>query len=47
MKFSLAKSKLANCLQSILQVVPSKSTLPILTNVLIEALDVSALAELW
>ncbi len=39
MKFSLAKSKLANCLQSVLQVVPSKSTLPILTNVLIEALD--------
>ncbi|UCE23814.1 MAG: DNA polymerase III subunit beta [Candidatus Zixiibacteriota bacterium] len=39
MKFSLAKSKLANYLQYILQVVPSKSTLPILTNVLIEALE--------
>ncbi len=39
MKFSLPKSKLAGCLQSVLQVVPTKSTLPILTNVLIEALD--------
>jgi len=39
MKFSLSKSKLSNCLQSILQVVPTKSTLPILTNVLVEALD--------
>lgn len=39
MKFSLPKSKLASCLQSVLQVVPSKSTLPILTNVLIEALE--------
>lgn len=39
MKFSLAKSKLANYLQYVLQVVPSKSTLPILTNVLIEALE--------
>jgi len=39
MKFSLPKSKLANCLQSVLQVVPSKSTLPILTNVLVEALE--------
>lgn len=39
MKFSLAKSKLANYLQYILQVVPSKSTLPILSNVLIEALE--------
>lgn len=39
MKFSLPKSKLASCLQSVLQVVPSKSTLPILTNVLVEALE--------
>ncbi|MDH3890669.1 MAG: DNA polymerase III subunit beta [candidate division Zixibacteria bacterium] len=39
MKFSLPKSKLTNYLQHILQVVPSKSTLPILTNVLIEALE--------
>ncbi|MBD3258530.1 DNA polymerase III subunit beta, partial [candidate division GN15 bacterium] len=39
MKFSLPKSKLAGCLQSVMQVVPSKSTLPILTNVLIEALE--------
>ena len=39
MKFSLSKSKLSNCLQSILQVVPTKSTLPILTNILIEALE--------
>lgn len=39
MKFSLPKSKLAGCLQSVLQVVPAKSTLPILTNVLVEALE--------
>lgn len=39
MKFTLPKSRLANCLQSVLQVVPSKSTLPILTNLLLEALD--------
>jgi len=39
MKFSLAKSKLSGYLQYILQVVPTKSTLPILTNVLIEALE--------
>ena len=39
MKFSLPKSKLASCLQSVFQVVPSKSTLPILTNVLVEALE--------
>jgi len=39
MKFSLPKSKLAGCLQSVLQVVPNKSTLPILTNILVEALD--------
>ncbi|MDZ4723332.1 MAG: DNA polymerase III subunit beta [candidate division Zixibacteria bacterium] len=39
MKFALTKSKLAGCLQSILQVVPTKSTLPILTNILVEALE--------
>ncbi len=39
MKFSLSKTKLSNVLQSILQVVPTKSTLPILTNILVEALD--------
>jgi DNA polymerase-3 subunit beta len=39
MKFSLTKSRLASSLQSILQVVPSKSTLPILTNILVEALE--------
>ena len=39
MKFSLPKSRLTNYLQHILQVVPSKSTLPILTNLLIEALE--------
>ncbi len=39
MKFSLPKSRLSNYLQNILQVVPSKSTLPILTNVLVEALE--------
>ena len=39
MKFSLPKSRLSHYLQNILQVVPSKSTLPILTNVLVEALE--------
>jgi len=39
MKFSLLKSKLANCLQSVFQVVPTKSTLPILSNILVEALE--------
>ncbi|MBU8933641.1 MAG: DNA polymerase III subunit beta [candidate division Zixibacteria bacterium] len=39
MKFTLPKSRLGNYLQNILQVVPAKSTLPILTNILIEALD--------
>lgn len=39
MKFTLPKSKLNASLQSILQVVPSKSTLPILTNILVEALE--------
>ncbi len=39
MKFALPKSRLFNYLQHVLQVVPSKSTLPILTNILIEALD--------
>ncbi len=39
MKFSLTKSRLSQSLGSILQVVPTKSTLPILTNILIEALE--------
>ncbi|MDH4157474.1 MAG: DNA polymerase III subunit beta [candidate division Zixibacteria bacterium] len=39
MKFSLPKSRLSHYLQNIMQVVPTKSTLPILTNILIEALD--------
>ena len=39
MKFSLPKSKLVSYLQHIIQVVPTKSTLPILTNLLVEALD--------
>lgn len=39
MKFSLSKSRLSACLQPILQVVPTKSTLPILTNILVEALE--------
>ncbi len=39
MKFKLSKSKLSGYLQSVLQVVPSKSTLPILSNVLFEVLD--------
>jgi len=39
MKFNLSKSRLSGYLQSVLQVVPSKSTLPILSNILFEALD--------
>jgi DNA polymerase-3 subunit beta len=39
MKFSLSKSKISKYLQSVLQVVPTKSTLPILSNVLFEALE--------
>ncbi len=39
MKFNLSKSRLAGYLQSVLQVVPSKSTLPILSNILFEALE--------
>ena len=39
MKFSVPKSRLSGYLQYVLQVVPTKSTLPILTNVLIEALE--------
>ncbi len=39
MKFSVPKSRLGGYLQYVLQVVPTKSTLPILTNVLIEALE--------
>jgi len=39
MKFSLLKSKITESLQTVLQVVPTKSTLPVLTNVLLEVLD--------
>ena len=39
MKFSLPKSRLTHCLQSVLSVVPAKSTLPILSNILLECLD--------
>lgn len=39
MKFTLPKSRLGNYLQHILQVVPAKSTLPILSNILVEALE--------
>lgn len=39
MKFSLPKSRLASYLQHVLQVVPTKSTLPVLTNILVEALE--------
>ena len=39
MKFTLPKSRFGTYLQYILQVVPTKSTLPILTNILIEALE--------
>lgn len=39
MKFSLPKSRLIHYLQSVLSVVPAKSTLPILSNILVECLD--------
>lgn len=39
MKFNLSKSRLSGYLQSVLQVVPTKSTLPILSNVIFEALE--------
>lgn len=39
MKFSLPKSRLSHYLQAVLTVVPSKSTLPILSNILLECLD--------
>lgn len=39
MKFSLPKSRLTRYLQSVLSVVPAKSTLPILSNILIETLE--------
>ena len=39
MKFSIAKTTLLGFLQSVLQVTPSKPALPILSNIMIEALD--------
>ena len=39
MKLTVPKSRLSGYLQHIMQVVPTKSTLPILTNVLVEALE--------
>lgn len=39
MKFTLVKSRLTGYLQSVLSVVPAKSTLPILSNILIEGLE--------
>ena len=39
MKFNLSKSRLSGYLQSVMQVVPTKSTLPILSSVLFEALE--------
>ncbi|MCP4566154.1 MAG: DNA polymerase III subunit beta [FCB group bacterium] len=39
MKFSIPKSRLTHYLQAVLTVVPAKSTLPILSNILIECLD--------
>ncbi len=37
MKFSVSQDKLSSCLQSLIGVVPTKSTFPVLTNILIEA----------
>jgi DNA polymerase-3 subunit beta len=39
MRFTVPRAKLSSYLQYVLQVVPAKSTLPILTNLLIEALE--------
>ena len=39
MKFSLPKSRLTHYLQSVLSVVPAKSTLPKLSNILLECLE--------
>jgi len=39
MKFALPKSRLNHYLQAVLTVVPAKSTLPILSNILLECLD--------
>ncbi len=39
MKFSIQKSKLSGYLQAVLQVAPQKPALPILSNILMEALD--------
>jgi len=39
MKFSISRSTFAGYLQSVLQVAPSKPTLPILSNIMIEALE--------
>lgn len=39
MKFSIAKGKLLLGLQNVLSVVPTRSTLPVLSNILIEAQD--------
>jgi DNA polymerase III subunit beta len=39
MKFNVSRSILAGYLQSVLQVSPSKPTLPILSNIMIEALE--------
>ncbi len=39
MKFSLPKSRLTHYMQALLTVVPAKSTLPILSNILIECLE--------
>ncbi len=39
MKFSLSKSRISGYMQSVMQVVPAKSTLPILSSILFEALE--------
>ena len=39
MKFSLPKSRLTHYMQAVLSVVPAKSTLPILSNILVECLE--------
>ncbi len=39
MKFSLPKSRLSHYLQTVLTVIPAKSTLPILSNILLECME--------
>jgi len=39
MKFSLPKSKILFCVQNVMNVVPTRTTLPVLSNILLETSD--------